>query len=352
MATPRRQPVKSSPRRTLGEAFVPTAEKPDFQVPKPALDPPRLRKVQPPIGDNELKGPCRNAIERKQAYMHSTIFQPSPREPSMNCQLYQATIIEQIRRLNQAARSPRDGRRVTMPSPADIKVSANVGHSVITWEKPTTTSSPIASASCTTSSPHSASNEAPDDYIRYPEKGDRLHFSPARKAVNRQKSCNAVALASPRERTYAASSDNPFRQSLRQRTQTSSSGNSSANKTRISASLRQDLVSSMSFTPRDRKLAEQSSGHRRLSLSPAEDTELAAVTTTAPSSVFSTPSCSRLQSPESSGWMSTLRRNTLRAERRHQDRHRPQTSESTTSFVVGGRVAELRRSAYTFTVVV
>merc|ERR1740121_923847 len=75
-----------------------------------------------------------SARQRKQVYMHSAIFhEQGPPPQSVYATTTQSQVIGQV---NQTLRTPRIHREVVLPSPRDMKATANSGHGVVLTHRP------------------------------------------------------------------------------------------------------------------------------------------------------------------------------------------------------------------------
>lgn len=98
--------------------------------------------------------------QRKQVYMHSTIFEPaSAAQPPRSAAARQAASMEAVsRRICASPRAPTD---VAMPGARDLRVTDSAGHSVITWGRPEAGGAP--------------------DFVKWGEKGDAIQVVHARR---------------------------------------------------------------------------------------------------------------------------------------------------------------------------
>jgi len=111
-----------------------------------------------------------SARQRKQVYLHSAIFDPKGVPPqSLYSQGKQQSILGQVEL--QRHGQPR-AQCMVLPSPADLKATANQGHGVIAWDTPLPNSSRCDGASCT-------GQEA--TFMRFGEAGDAFKVVKANK---------------------------------------------------------------------------------------------------------------------------------------------------------------------------
>lgn len=146
---------------------VSRASAPTLTVANTTAVPPQ--QVQQPQQQPPTPGPGPiaplSARQRKQVYFQSAIFDANKQgTPAQSVYLpaHQSATMQQVQQHIQNVR-PKDQ---VMPSASDLKVTANVGHSVIIWDTP---SAPAASR------PGEEGHGNGGQFVRFGEKGDHFH---------------------------------------------------------------------------------------------------------------------------------------------------------------------------------
>merc|ERR1719221_489409 len=108
--------------------------------------PPSAAAAATPMSARSVDAPSLNARQRKQVFMHSEIFEADgPTPHSLYGPQRQSAVYEQIARVSSDM-SARRRAEVAMPSPADLKVTANAGHGVVQPGRPHSAASPTPAA--------------------------------------------------------------------------------------------------------------------------------------------------------------------------------------------------------------